>query len=157
MRTLPWRCFLLASIAWACSSPPVVPVQSAYRDSQPASSPAFEYLPRQTQLVIAARSPSDLVARLGWKQLAARHREPYERAVAHVTQLLDHNLIEPDNLPQIGLDPDKAFGLAWQGDDTWVLFASIRDHDKFQTWVYRKAASFGTAVIPRVIAPSSAC
>jgi len=78
----------LAISAFACSSPPAPSTTRAttYRASQPASTPAFEYLPRNTSFVIAASGPGALAAKLHWDQLGTRHRELYERAVAEVTQ-----------------------------------------------------------------------
>ena len=75
--------------------------------------------------------------------------------MAEITQLVGYNLLNPDNLPEVGLDPRKAFGLAWLGEgDEGVLFASIIDHDKFQTSVYRTASKLGTALVPEVIGDS---
>lgn len=138
----------------ACSSPPAPTTATTYRAGQPASTPAFEYLPRGTSFVVAASGPGVLAAKLQWDQVVTRHRELHERVVAEVTQLIGHNLLDPDNLAEIGLDPQNAFGLAWVANDTPVLFAAIVDHDRFQTSVYRAASGLGTSLVPRVVGAS---
>ena len=147
----------LATSAFACSSPPAPSTTTratTYRASQPASTPAFEYLPRNTSFVIAASGPGALAAKLHWDQLGTRHRELYERAVAEVTQLIGHNLLDPDNLSEVGLDPQEAFGLAVVAEQTVVVFAGIIDHDRLQTSVYRAASSLQTTLVPRVAGSS---
>ena len=155
---------IVVSSGFACSSPPVAHTPVTYRDSQPASSPAFEYLPRETRLVIAARSPAGLATRIAWPELTSHNREIHERAVAEVTQLIGHDLLDPDNLPEIGLDPHKAFGMALVSppaspqsddqDDSLILFAAIADHDKLQTAVYRAAGRLGGPLVPQVAGSS---
>jgi len=122
---------------------------------------ALKYLPGDTLLLAVADNPMALIEQLGWKMLTEKYRNWYELGVAEVTQAVGHNILDPNNLAEIGLDATKPVGFAWLSlkQESFVVFGSLSSPDKFKTTVYSVAGRIGAKLEPRsfgnalVIAP----
>ena len=122
---------------------------------------ALKYLPADTLLLAVADNPKGLIEQLGWKLLTEKYRKWYEMGVAEVTQAVGHNILDPNNLAEIGIDATKPVGFAWLSlkQESFVVFGSLSSPDKFKTTVYSVAGRVGEKLEPRsfgdalVIAP----
>ncbi len=102
---------------------------------------AVAYLPRETLFVAACDGVRKAFERFDRERLQKSFREYYEQALALVTPVVGVNLLDPANLPQVGLDPDGPVGFAWLSvrDETVAFFASLTNVDAFKTTLYRLA------------------
>lgn len=103
---------------------------------------ALELLPRDTLFVLAAHDPQTLLDQMGYGHIAARHPELMKRAMSAAVDVVGANILEPGNLPEIGLDPHGSWGLAWLDarHERVAFFAPLVHEERFATLLYRLAA-----------------
>ena len=113
---------------------------------------ALKYLPADTLMVVVAANPQGLLDRLGREQLTKKYAQYYEMGVAEVTQVVGQNILDPKNLPEIGVDPTAPAGFALLRMDrpVGVLFAKLSDADKFKTMLYSVAGKVREKLEPHV-------
>lgn len=114
---------------------------------------ALAGLPKDTLVVAVASNPVALIDALGRARLLEKYRQYYEQGVAAVTAAAGHNLLDPAQLPNIGVDPAKPFGVAWLDveKETGAFFFGLTDAEKLKTWLYGMAGrhheELGTEVV----------
>jgi hypothetical protein len=136
----------LAALVCACGGSaraPVSPAPPAYRGEKPVllTAGALAMLPADTWLVLAGASPRALAAELRWPE--ALHPGLRARLSAGVSAVMDADVVDPDNLDEIGLDPDGAFGLALFGGDrntAMAVFARVSERGRLQAFLDRVLA-----------------
>lgn len=118
-----------------------------------ADAPALKSLPADTYVVGVVSNPLDIIMRVGWEKLTKKHAALYEKGVAEVTQELGYNLLSPEGLKEIGLDLSKPVGFAWFSgkDESFALFGTMANADKFKSAVYSIAGRVREKLEPRML------
>ena len=95
---------------------------------------ALEFVPADAFFVAVARDVADLADRLGRERVVRRFREQYEEAAAEVSEKLGHDLLDPKNLPKVGIDPNGQAGFVFldMAEETFGFFVTLRDKTLFQ-------------------------
>jgi hypothetical protein len=124
---------------------PASPAPPAYRGQAPVllTVEALTMLPADTWFVLAGASPRALATELRWPELLRGHGPLHERLSAGARAITGADVVDPDNLDEIGLDPDGAFGLAlFNGDRdaAGALFARVSDRARLQAFLDRSLA-----------------
>jgi hypothetical protein len=124
---------------------PASPAPPAYRGQTPAllTAGALAMLPADTWFVLTGASPSALAAELRWPEVLRGHGSLHEQLSAGARAITGADVVDPDNLDEIGLDPAGAFGLALLAGDrdaAGVLFARVSDRARLQAFLDRALA-----------------
>lgn len=143
---------LLVALLCACGGSkraPASPAPPAYRGQVPMLTRAapVAMLPADTWFVLAGASPRALAAELRWPEILESHGELRAKLSATVTAMAGADVLDPDNLDEIGLDPGGAFGFALLGGEqaAAAIFAGVSDRARLQAFLDRvMAPSLGT-------------
>jgi hypothetical protein len=138
----------LAALVCACGGSgraPASPAPPAYRGQTPVllTAGALAMLPADTWFVLAGASPAALAAELRWPEVLDGHGALRERLSAGARAIAGADVVDPDNLDEIGLDPAGAFGLALFAGDrdaAGALFARVSDRARLQAFLDRALA-----------------
>lgn len=97
-------------------------------------------VPAEARLLVVAANPADLAERLGRARLMTRFADEIAEARGESTKAFGHDLVEPSNLPKVGIDPAAPAGVAvlhLRGPQV-VVFFGLSNVDTFR-------AALGTA------------
>jgi hypothetical protein len=138
----------LAALVCACGGSgraPASPAPPAYRGQTPVllAAGALAMLPADTWFALAGASPRALAAELRWPEVLRGHGTLLERLSAGARAITGADVVDPDNLDEIGLDPAGAFGLALFAGDrdaAGALFARVSDRARLQAFLDRALA-----------------
>ena len=117
---------------------------------------ALKHLAPDTPIVIVATDPQSLLNRLGREALTKKFANYYEKGVAEVAQTIGHNILDPKNLPEVGIDPTAPVGFALVkiSRPVGVFFFGLSDADKFKTSLYSVAGRVNEKMEPHVVGDS---
>ncbi len=99
-------------------------------------------VPAEARLVVVAANPAELADRLGRARLMTRFADEVAEARQELIKTVGHDLIEPANLPKVGIDPAAPAGLGvlhLQGPQV-VVFFGLSNVDTFRTMLGTLAA-----------------
>ncbi|MCX4246939.1 hypothetical protein [Paraliomyxa miuraensis] len=101
------------------------------REPTPAADPThpLELVPARARVMLMARSPQRLAQVWGRDQIMGRFPSHYERLVSEMERDIGHDLLDPNELAALGLDPTAPMGLAVLSfqDEAVVLFGGAPD------------------------------
>lgn len=102
----------------------------------------LELLPESTAILVAADGVAPMAARLGVERLKEKFPEGWGKAAAKVKELTGHDLLNPERLSDIGIDPNAPIGFAAidLAEDTFAVFATLTDAKKLETMLQSVAA-----------------
>ncbi|HWN71995.1 MAG TPA: hypothetical protein VNM90_30355 [Haliangium sp.] len=154
----------LAALLCACggsSRAPGSPAPPAYRGQTPVllTAGAVAMLPADTWFVLAGASPRVLAAELRWPEVLRGHAKLHELLSAGARAITGADVVDPDNLDEIGLDPAGAVGLALFAGDreaAGVLFARVSDRARLQAFLDRALAPALGGLEPRAVGQATA-
>ncbi|MCB9538137.1 MAG: hypothetical protein H6704_17925 [Myxococcales bacterium] len=131
------------------SAPPDGPDAGAAAPAPAGTKPALALardgllrVPAEARLVAVAANPVELADRLGRALLVTRFAEPLAEARQELIKTVGHDLLEPANLPKVGIDPTAPAGvgvLHLQGPQV-VVFFGLSNVDTFRTMLGTLAA-----------------
>jgi hypothetical protein len=149
---------LLAGLLCACGGKtraPASPAPPAYRGQVPvlARAAPVAMLPADTWLVIAGASPRAVAAELRWPEVLQGHGALHAQLASVATAVAGADVLDPDNLDEIGLDPAGAFGVALLGGDeaAAAIFAGVSDRARLQAFLDRILAPGMGKLEPRAM------
>lgn len=105
----------------------------------PLQSSVARLLPRETLLLVMSTDLRGLMNLLPLEEMKREARFLYEELLIRTVQTTDYNILAPDNLKEIGIDPDRPVGLAMVdlAEASGVLMLPLLDQDKFKIMLYR--------------------
>ncbi|WP_045119224.1 hypothetical protein [Haliangium ochraceum] len=133
---------LLAALASACGGRPApvrAVIPAGFGDGAPllATAEVVAAVPRDTWLLVAAKSPRALAEQLDWPALLA----PYGDLAAQLRAGLEHSVgvgeLSPEALRELGIDPAGAFGVAGfvAEQAAGALFARVHDRARLEAFL----------------------
>jgi hypothetical protein len=156
-----WLCALGLAVALlgACGGArraPASPAPPAYRGQTPVllTARAVSMLPADTWFVLAAASPRGLATALRWPESLRAHGTLRDELAAATRAIAGADVLDPDNLDEIGLDAASPFGLAifaGERDAAGALFAGVSDRGRLQAFLERALAPELGALAPRAM------
>ncbi|HWN68450.1 MAG TPA: hypothetical protein VNM90_12500, partial [Haliangium sp.] len=113
--------------------------QAVFDDARPVTSPVLAWLPAETSVVLIADRVDRLARELGWDEVAGLQPEAHARAVEGVEELFGHDLLDPDQLAEVGLDATRPWGVAYLDPETLVVFLPLSAPARFEQVVLDQA------------------
>lgn len=146
---------LLALLVGGCGGKGARPgkpsAHAVFEDARPVTSPVLAWLPAGTSMVLIADRVDRLARELGWDEVAGLQPEAHARAVAGVEELFGHNLLDPGELDEVGLDATRPWGVAYLDPETLVVFLPLVDPARFEQAVIRQAPLWNQQVKAEVV------
>ena len=101
------------------------------------------HLPKDVFATASLGNLTQVMNALGRETLVAKFKQQYDAMTTGLIAMAGHNLLEPANLAQIGIDPKGQFGVALTShdfdDDEGVFFFALSDRGKFKTFLQSMA------------------
>lgn len=125
----------------AVKGPPVEGTLFAPSKSILADLPVLKLVPKETQVVFAARDPATIVAKLGALAGFAEAKEPIAKELDDAAKEISKDLPELAALAANGVDLAKPAGVMWTDHelDTAVIFAAVSDEAAMKKWLEERA------------------